>query len=980
MTPERWRQMKELLGPVLELDPAKRADYLDQVCGNDAELRMDLERLLDTGEEAGAEFLSHPAILREFAPDLPQQVETWIGHRIGSYELVEEIGVGGMGEVYRAVRADDEYRKEVAIKLVRSGQDSGFVLHRFKNERQILAGLDHPNIARLLDGGTTEQGLPYFVMEFIEGQRIDEYCDARKLATTERLKLFLQVCSAVQYAHQRLIIHRDLKPGNILVTAEGVPKLLDFGIAKILQSSETAGQPEQTISLFRLLTPEYASPEQVKSEPITTASDVYSLGVVLYELLTGRAPYCVATHTPHEISRAVCEADAEKPSAAVRHTLVPVDDREQEKSAGAAALSAVRGSSPEKLSKRLNGDLDNIVLMALRKEPQRRYVSVDQFAQDIRRHLEHLPVIARKDTSAYRASKFITRHKAGVAATGLVLIALLAGFTATIREARIAEANRQRAEKRFNDVRRLANSLMFEVHDSIENLPGATPARKLIVQKSLEYLDGLSEEASGDVSLQRELATAYEKVGRVQGTMNASNLGEPTAALESFRKALVIRQAVAIAQSNIEDQIALARAYRRIGQLRWFSFSDTEQGLENLREAVRIAETAASKGGENPQALVEELATDYEQLGDIQEGNGVRGSASDLHGALENHRRALALLKKIAEANPSVLATQRAFAMANLGVGDDLVKASDRGQALTYFRRARELIEPLARTNDDALLRQSLAACYTRIGDALLMNGRATEALKYYREESDLLEPMAAADPKDVFVRSYLITSKGDIGHALVEAGHLKQGLSLLMRALAEQTVLANSDNDSHSRSLLAITEISVGEAFEHAGNVRRAQESYSRALNIYSAISAADPKDIEDTVNEACTRNHLGRAHLKSGNSDRASEEYRKALSISKALATSNPDNMEALYALAGSYAGLGDVSAVLARGTRVANDEADRWRESGDWYQKSLSTWQKIPNPAHISPNFFNVTEPREIARRAKLAADHQSRLSNR
>ena len=979
MTPERWRRMKELLAPVLELDPGKRADYLDQACGNDAELRMDLERLLDAGEQAGTHFLSHPAVLREFILDFPQLVETWIGRRIGSYELVEEIGVGGMGEVYRAVRADDEYRKEVAIKLVRSGQDSGFVLHRFKNERQILAGLDHPNIARLLDGGTTEQGLPYFVMEFIEGQRIDEYCDAQKLATTERLKLFLPVCSAVQYAHQRLIIHRDIKPGNILVTPEGVPKLLDFGIAKILLSSETASQPEQTISLFRLLTPEYASPEQVKSEPITTASDVYSLGVVLYELLTGRTPYCVATRTPHEISRAVCEADPEKPSAAVRHTLVPADDREQKKLAGAAALSAVRGSSPEKLSKRLGGDLDNIVLMALRKEPQRRYVSVEQFAQDIRRHLGHLPVIAHKDTFAYRASKFITRHKAGVAATGLVLIALLAGFTATIREARIAEANRQRAEKRFNDVRRIANSLMFEVHDSIENLPGATPARKLIVQESLEYLDSLSRQSAGNLSLQRELATAYEKVGRVQGTTNASNLGEPTAALESFRKALVIRQAVAIAQPNVEDQIALARAYRRIGQLRWFSFSDTEQGLENLREAVRIAEAAAGKGGENPQALVEELATDYEQLGDIQEGNGVRGSASDLHGALENHRRALALLKKIAEANPSVLASQRAFAMANLGVGDDLVKASDREQALNYFRRAREIMEPLARTNDDALLRQSLAACFTRIGDALLMNGRATEALKYYREESNLLEPMAAADPKDVFLRSYFITSKGDIGHALVEAGHLKQGLSLLMHALAEQTVLANSDNDSHSRSLLAITEISVGEAFEHTGNVRRAQESYSRALNIYSAISAADPKDIEDTVNEACTRNHLGRAHLKSGNSDQASEEYRKALSISKALATSNPDNVEALYALADSYAGLGDVSAVLARRTRVAKDEADRWRESGDWYQKSLSTWQKIPNPAHISPNFFEVTEPREIARRAKLAAD-QSRIRNR
>src|SRR5205823_3967580 len=287
MTPERWRQMKELLGTVLELDPAKRTGYLDQACGNDAELRMDLERLLAAGEKAGTHFLSHPAVLREFILDFPQLVETWIGRRIGSYELVEEIGVGGMGEVYRAVRADDEYRKEVAIKLVRSGQDSGFVLHRFKNERQILAGLDHPNIARLLDGGTTEQGLPYFVMEFIEGQRIDEYCDAQKLATTERLKLFLPVCSAVQYAHQRLIIHRDIKPGNILVTPEGVPKLLDFGIAKLLDPAEGV-TARLTATGMRLMTPNYASPEQVRGEAVTTATDIYSLGAVLFAVVTGR--------------------------------------------------------------------------------------------------------------------------------------------------------------------------------------------------------------------------------------------------------------------------------------------------------------------------------------------------------------------------------------------------------------------------------------------------------------------------------------------------------------------------------------------------------------------------------------------------------------------------------------------------------------------------------------------------------------------
>src|SRR6202165_643551 len=328
MNRERWEQVSEILDKALRLPPSERSVYLAQIDASDPELHREVNSLLASHEQAGSEFLNTLA-----APTGSVQCEitgrdSKVGRRLGPYQIVELIGVGGMGEVYRAVRADDQYSKQVALKLVRSGQDSSFVINRFKNERQILASLDHPNIARLLDGGTTEEGVPYFVMELIEGQRIDEYCNARRLATTERLELFLRVCSAVQYAHQRLIIHRDIKPGNILVTADGVPKLLDFGIAKILESSEAANQQEQTISMIRLLTPEYASPEQIKSEPITTASDVYSLGVVLYELLTGRTPYRVATRTPHEISRAVCETEPEKPSNAVRNTQPSVEDQE----------------------------------------------------------------------------------------------------------------------------------------------------------------------------------------------------------------------------------------------------------------------------------------------------------------------------------------------------------------------------------------------------------------------------------------------------------------------------------------------------------------------------------------------------------------------------------------------------------------------------------------------------------------------------
>jgi eukaryotic-like serine/threonine-protein kinase len=309
MTPERWQQVREVFDGALALGLEERGSYLEKACVHDPDLRHEVESLLSSDQEAGIAFLNTPAV------DLSQQhpfSAGRIGRRIGAYNILEEIGHGGMGEVYRAGRADGQYEKQVAIKLVRGGYDSSAVLERFRHERQILASLDHPNIARLLDGGTTDEGVPYLVMELIAGTPIDEYCNTHQLSVTERLRLFLQVCSAVQYAHQRLVIHRDIKPGNILVTKEGIPKLLDFGIAKILDPNSRS---ETTIA--GPMTPEYASPEQIRGEPITTATDVYSLGVVLYRLVAGRSPYPAKTRTPHDFARAICEWEPERPSTVI---------------------------------------------------------------------------------------------------------------------------------------------------------------------------------------------------------------------------------------------------------------------------------------------------------------------------------------------------------------------------------------------------------------------------------------------------------------------------------------------------------------------------------------------------------------------------------------------------------------------------------------------------------------------------------------
>ena len=434
VNPPRWQQIKAALYSALELDPQVRLSYIDRISANDPDMRRELESLLVAYEGASLAFLEKPAPGLDSLQSLA--TDAWKGQRVGAYELIEQIGSGGMGEVYRAVRADDEYQKQVAIKLVRVGQDSAFVVQRFRVERQILAALDHPNIARLLDGGTTGEGLPYFVMELIDGEPIDRYCASRALDVAARLRLFLQVCGAVQYAHQRLTVHRDLKPTNILVSTDGSPKLLDFGIAKILAAQPQARSDAESKTEFRMMTPRYASPEQRGGQPITTASDVYSLGIVLYELLTGGKLADVSVKASTSGSVAVLLPRFTKPSAAVRR-----------------AQGESRSTAAAKLDKQLRGDLDNIVLKAIEHEAARRYDSVEQFAEDIRRHLQHLPVVARPATVAYRVRSFARRHRVGVGAAALILLAMLVAVLTTQREARIAEQALARARGGITRVR-----------------------------------------------------------------------------------------------------------------------------------------------------------------------------------------------------------------------------------------------------------------------------------------------------------------------------------------------------------------------------------------------------------------------------------------------------------------------------------------------------------------------------------------------
>lgn len=692
-SPEQWERMKQLFSFALELNPDERDTYLKKACGGDETLLAELRALISTHESSQSESACTPTLLSAYGK--------FEGQRIGPYRVIHRIGSGGMGEVYLAARADDAFNKRVAIKLLQVGFDTQEILKRFRHERQILAALDHPNIARLLDGGTTDEGVPYFVMDYVEGAPIDNYCDTHKLAIHERVRLFRQVCLAVHYVHQNLIVHRDLKPGNILVTPEGVPKLLDFGIAKLLKPEFFAHPVDATRIEFRLMTPWYASPEQVRGEAVTTASDVYSLGVILYELLTSRRPYRLNTDVSNEILRAVCDEEPERPSSSVF--------RGQESShnqRSPAQVAELRDTIAAKLKRQLRGDLDIIVLKALRKEPQRRYSSAEQFADDLRRHLEGLPIIAHRDSRRYRAGKFVRRHKAGVIAATAVVLSLIAGVFATAWQARVARYERAEALRHFNDVRGLATSLLFEFNGAIQNLPGSTPARQLVVQRGLEYLSKLAKESHGDPSLQHELANAYLKLGDIQGNPYASNVGDVAGAAASYRKALDISKS--LVQGDGKDRSArldLARSYKLLGQVLPLLGKPTES-VADLRSASEILESLAVSDREN-ESLQSELAQCYQSLGDVL-GHGGMQNLGDQPSALAAYQKALTIDEAQAIAHPNVSAAKDSVALLQIRIGDIKLDQDDLQTSLNNYRQALQALETSSSSDPNETARACL--------------------------------------------------------------------------------------------------------------------------------------------------------------------------------------------------------------------------------------------------------------------------------
>jgi tetratricopeptide (TPR) repeat protein/tRNA A-37 threonylcarbamoyl transferase component Bud32 len=853
MSSAQLHRLKEIFHSAQQLRPNERPAFLDKNCGNDTELRREIDALLKSSQEADGFMVDPPA---QLAAEIfgEAEIPADIGRTIGRYKLLQRIGSGGMGEVYLAERADQQFKMQVAIKLIKRGMDTESVLRRFQHERQILASLEHPNIARLLDGGETEDGLPYFVMEYVKGERIDRYAKAKNLSLNQRLELFRQACGAVSYAHQHLVVHRDLKPSNILVTPEGVPKLLDFGIAKIIQVDDGA-ETLATITAMPAMTPEYASPEQVRGEPMTTASDVYSLGVVLYELLTGQLPYRFTSQSPHDVSRVITDNEPKKPSTAITRE-------------GDHSKFQIRNS------KLLKGDLDNIVLLALRKEPKRRYQSVDQFSEDIRRHLEERPVHARKDTVGYRAAKFVRRNKLALAAAAIVLIALVGGIITTSWEAHIAKREKARAERRFNEVRKLANNVLFDYHDAIKTLPGATKVRERLVKDGLNYLDSLASEAHGDPGLQRELGAAYERVGDVRGGESSGNLGDIAGAIESYTKALRIREAlVAVKPDDPQARRGLASSHQKIGG-RLLGTEEGNNGLEHLRKALTLYLDLTREQPANDDLQLE-LAATRNQLG---LGMEMRG---DLAGALEQHRTALASCEKLASSHPQDQRYRRELWSSQDRVGFMLSFENDVAGAMEANRKALALGEALlAEDPINADYRRRLVLTYQNGGD-LRRESDKRGALEHFRRAAALNEELLVADPGNELTRRHLGYTHKKIADFLTELEDNSQALAHFRKALESyEKVAAEGPADLVLQFVVVTCHAGVARMQARLGEVDLALEECRKATALLQEIKGGKTGHI----GKAQAYEYLGYAYASLAASPKATaSEARQRMSTAR-------------------------------------------------------------------------------------------------
>ena len=904
MTSERWNKIQSLFEKAIELNPTERESFLKNECSSDKELFVEVMSLLAADEKQHSIFSGSAA---DYVTIDDAKLD---GKTFGNYRAIKQIGSGGMGSVYLAERADGVFEQKVALKVVKPVMNSQEIITRFEEERQILARLQHPNIARLLDGGISELGLPYFTMEYVEGKPITEYCDEKNLTIEQRLELFKKVCEAVLYAHQNLVIHRDIKPSNILVQEDGTVKLLDFGIAKVFEEDED--QKFVTRTGMRVMTPEYASPEQVKGQPVSTATDIYSLGLILYQLLTGCPPYEVTSTSALEMERIICLTEPQKPSVMITKIFSSSTDSRQKPSPD--FISTKRKTTISKLKKMISGDLDNICLMAIRKEPERRYSSIAQFITDIDNHLNELPVSARKSTAGYRTKKFIQRHKVGVvvATIAVILIALVTVFY-TIRLAEERDKAQMEAEKSKKVTEFLVG--IFQVSDPEQSKGESITARELLdngVKRIESELSGQPEVqanmlgVTGNVykslglydNAQSLLKKAYSINDSLLGSdspeaVKSLNhlaslnfaMGEYESAIEKFNKALKKRETIYGKESleAAESMNDLAMVLREQG--------DYKQSEKLLTSSLSIREKLLSS--ESP-----EVAQSINNLGLLKEDMGEFEEAKRL---LEE---ALRIKEKFySRVHPSVTETigNLAFLLQQMG---DYEKASRLfNESLEIDKKLFGDLHPVISTD-----LYNLASNTALMGDLNAAEKLYTEVLEFDKELLGEEHPYIALDINNL---AGIYSDKGDYKKA---EKLYKQSLNLNKKIYG----------DEHPEVATSLSNLGV--MYNRWGNYSLAEPLLKSALDMRIKLLGENHPNVVTSLN-------IYAALLTSEKKYKeAVERYRKSLALRiEMLGEDHPQT-------ANAFLGLGN-----------ALIEVKKYREAEEKINKGLEAYKKKLPPEH-------------------------------
>lgn len=913
MQKDNWEKVKELLEEVLQIEPSKRQEFLNKSDVNE-EVRDEVESLIAFENEA-EDLMNVSAI--QFSKDFftdEENSNSLIGQQIGNYKIIQELGYGGMGAVYLAERIDGKFEQKVAIKMLKREMNTRTIRRHFERERKILSSLEHPNIARLLDAGTTDDKTPYLVMEYVEGLPIDIYSNKHNLDLSQRLDLFRKVCSAVNFAHRSLIIHRDLKPSNILVSKDGEPKLLDFGISKIL-SEEFEQINSATVTRMGAMTPSYASPEQLQRESVTTATDIYSLGIILYELLSGHRPFEEKEENFKDIYEAVLNTDPPLPSskleksskevkkAAEEETEILEKETDEFPTLASSSIESktvaqrVRHTNPPLFNLNainLRGDLDNIVLKSLRKEPERRYSSVENLSEDIKNYLRGLPVTARPNTFSYRAEKFIKRNSLAVLAGGLISLVIIIGVITTLWQARIAQNERTKAENRFNDVRTLANSFLFEVSPLIENLPGSTPARELLVKRALEYLDNLSKEAGDDLELQKELAAAYEKVGDVQGNPANPNLGDMKGAIASFEKVIEIRERLlANGPNNLDIQSSLTDIYKRIAAVLTYS-NDPQKGDE---------------------------FTD----------------------------KALAMQEKVLTIQPNDFESRKKYAELLRSKGLNYFYKNDNKKAIEYYERSKEINENLySEQPDNPRIGEQYSYSFVAIGEAQGWDNNQEDAALNLQKGLDLLIQIGNKYPNDYFIQRSLMLAYQKRAELYEDLKEYDKSVQLFTKALeAAEKKIALDPKSFQAKRDAAMAYKKLAQSLDAAGKGAESIEKLNLAIESFQKLKEIDPNNPEVSYDISNTQYSIGQAYISMKKYELALDNLQKARDGFQNVLENNPQNFYAQRMYSYNYTRIGRTYAGLAD----KKNQRENLQKSLENFRHGLERLYKLREEGNLS-----------------------------